>query len=127
VALKDLLGRSGKGGEALNIQPLEETVRAISERENFFYEVKQKIHSRLIEEANLSALDTLNASEIRPEIASLVDYNLSEEKVLLNEEERNAQVLEIHEELMGQGPIEPFFKDPTDSDILCKTKKNNYE
>jgi pilus assembly protein CpaF len=126
VALKDLLGRSGKGGEALNIQPPEEAVRAISERENFFYEVKQKIHSRLIEEANLSALDTLDAAEIRPEIANLVDYFLNEEKVLLNEEERNSLVLEILDELMGLGPIEPFFKDPTVSDILCNTYKNIY-
>ena len=126
MALKDLLGRSGKSAEALNIQPPEETIRAISERENFFYEVKQKIHSRLIEEANLSALDTLDAAEIKPEVASLVDYFLNEEKVLLNEEERNSLVLEILDELMGLGPIEPFFKDPAVSDILCNTYKNIY-
>jgi pilus assembly protein CpaF len=126
VALKDLLGKSGKGGEAQSIQPPEETMRPDTGRENFFYEVKQKIHSRLIEEANLSALDTLDAAEIRPEVTNLVNYFLKEEKVLLNEDERNSLVLEILDELMGLGPIEPFFKDPTISDILCNTYKNIY-
>ena len=98
--------------------------QAATERDNFFYEVKQKIHSRLVEEANLSALDRMEASEIKPEISKLVDYFLIEEKVLLNEEEKKALVLEILDELMGLGPLEPLLKDPSVSDILCNTYKN---
>jgi pilus assembly protein CpaF len=98
--------------------------QAATERDNFFYEVKQKLHSRLVEEANLSALDRMEVSEIKPEISKLVDYFLVEEKVLLNEEEKNALVLEILDELMGLGPLEPLLKDPSVSDILCNTYKN---
>lgn len=123
MALKDLLTKTDKGGKP---QPLDEQKRAVVERENFFYEVKQKIHNRLIEEANLTALDTMDATEIRPEVTKLVDYLLQEEKVLLNEEEKSSLILEILDELMGLGPIEPFFKDPTVSDILCNTYKNIY-
>jgi pilus assembly protein CpaF len=126
VALKDLLSKNVKGGANLNTHPLEQQERVTAERENFFYEVKQKIHGRLIEEANLSALDTLDAAEIKPEITNLVDYFLQEEKVLLNEEERDSLILEILDELMGLGPIEPFFKDPSVSDILCNTYKHIY-
>lgn len=98
--------------------------QAASERDNFFYEVKQKIHGRLVEEADLSALDKMNVAEIRPEISRLVDFFLVEEKVLLNEGEKTALVLEIMDELMGLGPLEPLLKDPTVSDILCNTYKN---
>jgi pilus assembly protein CpaF len=91
-----------------------------------FYEIKHKIHNRFVEEANLAALETMDAMEVREEIVKIVDYFLSEEKLLLNTAERNALVAEIIDELTGLGPIEPFFKDPTVSDILCNTYKDIY-
>ena len=45
-----------------------------TEHSNFYHEVKRKIHSRLVEEANLSALDTLEPGEIRLEIENGVEY-----------------------------------------------------
>ncbi|NIP53363.1 MAG: CpaF family protein, partial [Phycisphaerae bacterium] len=50
----------------------------------------RKIHSRLIEEANLAALDTLEQDEIRSEIDNVVGLYLSDEKALLNDMERSA-------------------------------------
>ena len=95
-------------------------------RDGFFYEIKHKIHSRFVEEANLSALDGMGADEVKREIGKIVDYFLSEERVLLNEEEKTSLIIEILDELTGLGPIEPFFKDPTISDILCNTYRNIY-
>lgn len=97
-----------------------------TEHSNFYHEVKRKIHGRLVEEANLAALDTLDPSEIRTEIESVVEYYLREEKVLLNEEERKHIIDEIIDELTGLGPLEPFFKDPTVSDVLVNTYKDIY-
>lgn len=91
---------------------------------NAFYEMKRKIHGRLIEEANLAALDTLEPSEIRTEIEGVVEFYLKDEKALFNDEERRALVDEILDELMGLGPLEAFFKDPTVSDVLVNTYKN---
>ncbi len=115
MALKDLLSRD---------TPTSAKVPAASERDNFYYEVKQKIHGRIVEEANLSALGSMEVEEIRPEISRLIDYFLIQEKVLLNEEEKNNLVLEVLDELMGLGPLEPLLKDPSVSDILCNTYKN---
>ena len=95
-------------------------------RDDSFYQVKQKIHSRLVEEANLAALDTMGAGEIREAVASVVKSYLSEEKILLNSDETNALIEEIIDELTGLGPLEPFFKDPTVSDVLVNTYKNIY-
>lgn len=97
-----------------------------TEHSNFYHEVKRKIHGRLVEEANLAALDTLEPSEIRAEIESVVEYYLREEKVLLNEEECKHIIDEIVDELTGLGPLEPFFKDPTVSDVLVNTYKDIY-
>ena len=72
-----------------------------TEHSNFYHEVKRKIHGRLVEEANLAALDTLEPSEIRSEIENVVEYYLREEKTLLNENERKNIIDEILDELMG--------------------------
>lgn len=93
---------------------------------NSFHNIKRKIHSRLIEEANLAALDTLDANEIKSEIDHVIGAYLKEEEALLNSEERTALVNDILDELMGLGPLEPFFKDPTVSDVLVNTYKNIY-
>jgi pilus assembly protein CpaF len=94
------------------------------EKTSFFYEIKRKIHNRFVEEANLAALEAMPLADVKEEIVKIVDFFLSEEKLLLNETERNDLVAEIIDELTGLGPIEPFFKDPTVSDILCNTYKD---
>ncbi|MEZ4483956.1 MAG: ATPase, T2SS/T4P/T4SS family [Syntrophotaleaceae bacterium] len=99
---------------------------ANGERVAFFYDIKHKIHNRFVEEANLAALESMDAVEVRDEIIKIIDYFLSEEKALLNQEEKKALTEEILDELTGLGPIEPFFKDPTISDILCNTYKDIY-
>jgi pilus assembly protein CpaF len=96
------------------------------ERSDFFHEVKRKIHSRLVEEANLAALDTLEPAEIRSEIEGVVEHYLREEQAVLNNMESRALVDDIIDELMGLGPLEPFFKDPTVSDVLINTYKDIY-
>lgn len=121
MAIKDLFS-SGKS--APPVQPAAK--QADGGRDALFYEIKHKIHNRFVEEANLAALDDLDQAEVKTEISKIVDYFLREEQVLLNEEEHQSLILEILDELTGLGPIEPFFKDPTVSDILCNTYKDIY-
>ena len=91
-----------------------------------FYEIKNRIHAKLIEEANLDALDDMSESDIRAEISLLVEDFLNEEKVLLNVKERQALISEVKDELIGLGPLEPLLNDPRTSDILCNTYKDVY-
>ena len=118
MAIKNMLGR--KITEEKTIDEPQ------TEHSNFYHEVKRKIHGRLVEEANLAALDTLEPNEIRAEIENVVEYYLREEKALLNEVERKNIIDEILDELTGLGPLEPFFKDPTVSDVLVNTYKDIY-
>ncbi|MGK2944095.1 MAG: CpaF family protein [Desulfuromonadales bacterium] len=102
------------------------TYQPRTEHSDFYHEIKRKIHGRLVEEANLAALDTLEPGEIRNEIENVVEYYLRDEKALLNEEERKILIDDIIDELTGLGPLEPFFKDPTVSDVLVNTYKDIY-
>jgi pilus assembly protein CpaF len=98
----------------------------ISSRNDQYYEIKRKIHTRVIEEINLNALNSADSDTVRSEVAGTIEHFLVDEKMLLNEQERRALVTEITDELLGLGPLEPLLRDPGISDILCNTYKDIY-
>jgi pilus assembly protein CpaF len=81
-------------------------------------DAKVRLHRRLIEEINLSALEKLPEAEIRRHVAALVSQYVVTERLALNSGELDDFVLEILDEMTGLGPIEPLLKDPTVNDIL---------
>ena len=83
-----------------------------------FLDAKVRLHRRLIEEVNLSALEKLPEDEMRSHIQQLVTQYIVIERLALNTNELNAFVAEILDEMTGLGPLEPLLKDPSISDIL---------
>src|SRR6201993_2181511 len=81
-------------------------------------DAKVRLHRRLIEEINLSALEKLPEDEIRNHIQQLVTQYILVERLALNQQELNDFVSEILDEMTGLGPLEPLLKDPTVNDIL---------
>ncbi len=81
-------------------------------------DAKVRLHRRLIEEINLSALEKLPEDEIRKHVQQLVSQYILVERLALNAEELAEFVTEILDEMTGLGPIEPLLKDQTISDIL---------
>jgi pilus assembly protein CpaF len=81
-------------------------------------DAKVRLHRRLIEEINLSALEKLPEAEIRRHVAALVSQYVASERLALNASELDDFVVEILDEMTGLGPIEPLLKDPTVNDIL---------
>ena len=93
-----------------------------------YYELKTRIHDRLLSLIDLSLLDSLDEAMTRQEIRRLVERILAEDKnsIPLNYNEREKLFKEIQYEVMGLGPLEPFLQDPTVSDILVNTHKQIY-
>jgi pilus assembly protein CpaF len=81
-------------------------------------DAKVRLHRRLIEEVNLSALEKLSEDEIRQHIQQLVTQYILVERLALNAEELDGFVSEILDEMTGLGPLEPLLKDPSIADIL---------
>ena len=95
---------------------------------NEYYELKTRIHDRLLDLVDLSILDTLEPETLRREIGKLVERILLDERgtVPLNMSERASLITEIQDEVLGLGPLEPFLQDPTISDIMVNTYKHIY-
>ncbi len=81
-------------------------------------DAKVRLHRRLIEEINLSALETMPESEIRSYVQQLVSEYVRSERLALNAQELNDFVSEILDEMTGLGALEPLLKDETVNDIL---------
>jgi pilus assembly protein CpaF len=86
-------------------------------------EEKLKLHSRIIDEFNLTLLDKLPRDELVRQVNSYVANYVRTEKVSLNQKELGVFSEEIIDEMTGYGPIEPLLKDPTVTDILINTHR----
>jgi pilus assembly protein CpaF len=95
---------------------------------NEYYELKTRIHDRLIDLIDLSLIDSVDKHLLKSEIRGLVQKILQEEEngVPLNLSEREKLFSEIQDEVMGLGPLEPFLQDPSVSDILVNTYRHIY-
>jgi len=83
-----------------------------------FLDAKVRLHRRLIEEINLSALEKLPEDAMRKHVVQLVSQYIITERLALNAQELADFVSEILDEMVGLGPLEPLLKDPTINDIL---------
>jgi len=81
-------------------------------------EVKMELHKRLLDNLNLSALESASEQDLRQEIAAIAAESLEEMQVVLNREERQTLHQDLFDEVTGLGPLEPLLKDDTINDIL---------
>src|SRR5580704_9104242 len=79
-------------------------------------DAKVRLHRRLIEEINLSALEKLPDDEMRGHVQQLVSEYVVSERLALNTQELNDFVSEILDEMTGLGPLEPLLQDETVND-----------
>jgi pilus assembly protein CpaF len=91
-----------------------------------FLDAKVRLHRRLLEEINLSALEKLPEAQMYAEVEKLVSQYVVSERLALNKHELGEFVAEIIDEMTGLGPLEPLLKDPAISDILINGHENTY-
>ncbi len=95
-------------------------------RDPKFLDAKVRLHRKLIEEINLSAIDKLPEEELRKQVAELAGEYVLAERLPLNTQELAEFSSELYDEMTGLGPIEPLLKDETISDILINTHEQVY-
>jgi pilus assembly protein CpaF len=86
-------------------------------------DLKTRLHERLLEELNLAAIDKVAKTDLRREVAAIVNELLTSEGTALNAKEFGLLIEELLDEVLGLGPLEPLLKDPTVTDILVNTHR----
>src|ERR1700739_1889687 len=87
---------------------------------------KVRLHRKLIEEINLSALEKLPEEQMRAHIQDLVGQYVLVERLALNKQDLNDFISEILDEMTGLGPLEPLLKAGSISDILINGHESVY-
>ncbi|MDP2162785.1 MAG: CpaF family protein [Hydrogenophaga sp.] len=83
-----------------------------------YHTLKNKLHTQLLGRIDLEVMSSMKPERLREELGLLVERLLLESGAALNAQERKRMVLDIQDEIMGLGPLEPLLADPTVSDIL---------
>lgn len=97
--------------------------RAVSDA---YQELKSRIHRKLIDSINLSALDASNNERVVEEIRLILGEMIQTENLPLNASEREQLIEDVQHETFGLGPLEPLLHDPRISDILVNGPKRVY-
>src|SRR5260370_28644738 len=91
-----------------------------------WFEIKSKIHTKLLSSLNPEQLRTLNKEGVRAQVGGVVERLVGDEGIPMTLAERERVIEEILDEVFGLGPLEQLLKDPTISDILVNGFDNVY-
>ncbi|MGJ7917970.1 CpaF family protein [Massilia sp. LXY-6] len=91
-----------------------------------YKQLKEQMHLKLVEQFDLTTLESLPAEKLRQEIAASIDRLLLDEQVPVSALERRMLVRDIQHEMLGFGPLELLMADATVSDILVNSYDNVY-
>jgi pilus assembly protein CpaF len=83
-----------------------------------YQELKGTIHRRLVDRLDLSTVSDLAPEQLSGVIKTVVENMIAQEGIPLSRTERERLVVEIRNETLGLGPLEPLLADPEISDIL---------
>jgi len=100
--------------------------RSPDAKDTSFEELKQRIHSKLVDKLDLTRVGELEGDVLRREIRLVVEHLCDSEDSLLNRNERERLVDEVLDETFGLGPLEALLKDATVNDILINGPKHVY-
>tara|TARA_R110000796_G_scaffold229502_4_gene346851 strand:- start:15669 stop:17063 length:1395 start_codon:yes stop_codon:yes gene_type:complete len=81
-------------------------------------DAKLRIHAKLIDELDLSALDKLDDETMRRRVRGIVSEIIKKEEMALSAAEEASFADAVMDEMTGLGPIEPLLKDDSIADIL---------
>ena len=105
------------------VAPIENPVKA---EDTAWLDLKIKLHSRIIDEIDLTALDGLDSPTLRNQVHDIVKALAKEEKLKLNSQEIKTLADGVFDEMTGLGPLEPLLQDESISDILINTHEQVY-
>ncbi|MEO0816715.1 MAG: CpaF family protein [Pseudomonadota bacterium] len=89
-------------------------------------DAKLRIHARLIDELDLSAIERLQEDQLRGQVRTIVQEIIRSEELALSAAETAEFADAVFDEMTGLGPIEPLLKDDSIADILINGAQQVY-
>jgi pilus assembly protein CpaF len=81
-------------------------------------ELKEQIRAALMSRIDPSVAGRIPRPTLRAEVGKLVSEIATEQRIQLNELEETALAIELTDDMVGLGPLEPFLEDDNVTDVL---------
>jgi pilus assembly protein CpaF len=119
-SLHERLARARTAGVLSPSAPREPDQRQLHRaRPDPLADLRQKVHRALVEALGPRLYDSeLSSEQLHTKVREMLQRALEEEETPLTTEERRRLVTEISDDVLGFGPIEPFLRDPTVTEIM---------
>jgi len=91
-----------------------------------FTDLKLELHSKLVDNMNLSVIDEMAPEEFRKSVGEMVGEMLKEGDTPLNHGESKQLIDDIIDELLGLGALEPQLQDSSITDSLVNSHRQVY-
>ncbi|MCB2191836.1 MAG: CpaF family protein, partial [Deltaproteobacteria bacterium] len=105
-------------GAVSPVGPVGGDAKQDQQRDMALQEMKARIHYKVIESLDLSVLTNTQEGQETPELEEAIRLVIETEPEPMTLPEREALALEIKNEVMGLGPLEPLLVDDSISEIL---------
>ena len=86
--------------------------------QGLYQDVKSRVHFRLVEQLDLATVADLPRDALATAIYDALQEITNAERIPLNQKERKTLVMDLMDEIIGLGPINPLLKDERVQDIL---------
>ena len=118
------VGGAGPPGALVPVPDREADVHRNPVRE----EMLRNLRARLVEDAieAFSALLDAPEAEVRSRVEGITDRVIRSQGFAVNRDERNRLVDELVDEVIGFGPLEPFLRDPTITEVMVNGPNQIY-
>jgi pilus assembly protein CpaF len=97
-----------------------------ADRSANFRALRATLHSKLISEIDLKAMNKMPDDQVRVELKKVAEELIAESQVSVNAKERDVLIAELQDEVLGLGPLESLLKDERISDILVNGHDSVY-
>ncbi len=83
-----------------------------------YSQLRERIQQRLVREFEGDSLTMNNQERLRAQVEELINNVIQEERVAVTRAERAALVMDLLNEIVGLGPIEPLLNDPEVDEVM---------
>ncbi|BCM92142.1 putative conjugal transfer protein [Abditibacteriota bacterium] len=83
-----------------------------------YSQLRERIQQRLLREFEGNAAALANPDRLRGQVEEMIGLVIAEEKVVVSRAERASLVMDLLNEIVGLGPIEPLLNDPEVDEVM---------
>lgn len=113
MSLRQRLGKAPAGDAVMPTTPEDD------EKQAAYQHLKGRMHYKVIDKIDLAQLSQNFDASVDKDLENAIAQVLDDEDNQLGPEERQRLVLEIKDEVLGLGPLEPLLADESVTEIMC--------